>query len=160
MGPPRRTTSSDSDIEIAALTDRAMHGRFVLLYAPRRYGKTSLIHRIRRDAHDSNDLAVVLVDFLGVQTIDDLSHRIGQALQSVPAGPFASAVRKLAGRSPEVSAQLGYGPASIQLKRGEQEAPHLLEELLRLPHQVGRRPRLPCAGRHGRIPGRRRCFQR
>ncbi|MDH3193631.1 MAG: ATP-binding protein [Acidimicrobiia bacterium] len=124
------------DIEIAALTDRAMHGRFVLLYAPRRYGKTSLIHRIRRDAHDSNDLAVVLVDFLGVQTIDDLSHRIGQALQSVPTGPFASSVRRLAGRIPEVSAQLGYGPASIQMKRGEQDAPHLLEELLRLPHQV------------------------
>ncbi|MBK5266889.1 MAG: ATP-binding protein [Acidimicrobiia bacterium] len=124
------------EVEIAALTDRAMHGRFVLLYAPRRYGKTSLIHRIRRDAHDSNDLAVVLVDFLGVQTIDDLSHRIGQALQSVPAGPFASALRKLASRSPEISAQLGYGPASLQLKRGELEAPHLLEELLRLPYKV------------------------
>lgn len=124
------------DVEIAALTDRAMHGRFVLLYAPRRYGKTSLIHRIRRDAHDSNDLAVVLVDFLGVQTIDDLSHRLGQALQSVLSGPFANAVHKLASRSPEISAQLGYGPASVQMKRGEQEAPHLLEELLRLPYQV------------------------
>ena len=28
-------------VEVAALTDRAMNGRFVLLYAPRRYGKTA-----------------------------------------------------------------------------------------------------------------------
>ncbi len=124
------------EVEIAALTDRAMHGRFVLLYAPRRYGKTSLIHRIRRDAHLSNDLAVILVDFLGVQTLDDLSHRIGNAMQSVPTGPFATALRKRASRSPELSAQLGYGPASIRVKRGEQEAPRLLEELLRLPYIV------------------------
>lgn len=124
------------EVEIAALTDRAMHGRFVLLYAPRRYGKTSLIHRIRRDAHASKELSVILVDFLGVQTVDDLSHRLGNALQTVPPGPFATALRKRANRSPEISAQLGYGPASVRVKRGAEDAPHLLEELLRLPYAV------------------------
>jgi AAA+ ATPase superfamily predicted ATPase len=56
------------EAELAALADRAMHGRFVLLYGPRRYGKTSLIHRIRRDATRSGDLSVVLIDLMGVQT--------------------------------------------------------------------------------------------
>jgi hypothetical protein len=123
-------------VEIAALTDRAMHGRFVLLYAPRRYGKTSLIHRIRRDASATNDLAVLLVDFLGVQTIEDMANRIGQSFRSMPDSRFASALRRKAGRHPELSAQLGTGPASLRVRRPERDAPHLLEDLLRLPYTV------------------------
>lgn len=123
-------------VEIAALTDRAMHGRFVLLYAPRRYGKTSLIHRIRRDASATNELAVVLVDFLGVQTVEDMANRIGQSFQSMPDSKFATALRRKAGRHPELSAQLGMGPASLRVRRPERDAPHVLEELLRLPYAV------------------------
>lgn len=125
-------------LEIAALTDRAMHGRFVLLYAPRRYGKTSLIHRIRRDATLTSDLAVILVDFLGVQTIEDMANRVGQAFQAIPDSKFASALRRKVGRHPELSAQLGIGPASMRIRRPQIEAPRLLEELLRLPYEVAR----------------------
>ncbi len=135
-GPAPPSDVVGRSIEIAALTDRAMHGRFVLLYAPRRYGKTSLIHRIRRDALDANELAVVLVDFLGVQTTEDMANRISQSFQSMPDSKFASALRRKAGRHPELSAQLGMGPASMRVRRPDRDAPRLLEELLRLPHTV------------------------
>lgn len=124
------------DVEIAALTDRAMHGRFVLLFGPRRYGKTSLIHRIRRDAAETSDLVVVLVDFLGVQTLDDVANRIGRAFQSLPEGRFATSLRRRATRSPEISAELGLGPAKIGLTRGERPAPRIIEDLLHLPYDV------------------------
>jgi len=124
------------EIEIAALTDRAMHGRFVLLFGPRRYGKTSLIHRIRRDAGLTSDLVVVLVDFLGVQTLDDIANRIGRSYQAMPDGKFATRVRRRAERSPELSAELGLGPAKVGLTRGERPAPGLIEDLLRLPYEV------------------------
>ncbi len=124
------------DVEIAALTDRAMYGRFVLLFAPRRYGKTSLIHRIRRDATVTRELVVVIVDFLGVQTLDDMAHRLAHAYRTLEEGAFAESLRRRAGRSPEISARLGLGPASISVKRGEEPAPYLLEELVRLPHSV------------------------
>lgn len=123
-------------VEIAALTDRAMHGRFVLLYAPRRYGKTSLIHRIRRDASTTKELAVLLVDLLGVQTLEDISNRISQSFQSAPPSRFANALQRRLGRHPELSAQLGIGPASIRVRRSESDSPRILEELLRLPYIV------------------------
>ena len=124
------------DVEIAALTDRAMHGRFVLLFGPRRYGKTSLIHRIRSDAVQTNDLTVVLVDFLGVQTLDDVANRIGRAFQSMPEGRFTNSLRRRAARSPEISAELGLGPAKVGFTRAERPAPRIIEELLQLPYAV------------------------
>lgn len=124
------------DVEIAALTDRAMHGRFVLLYAPRRYGKTSLIHRIRSDAAESKELVVVLVDLLGVQTMDDISTRIGHAYRQLNQGGFATALRRLASRSPELAAEIGFGPAKVGVKRGEIDPPRKLEDLLRLPFET------------------------
>ena len=127
------------DIEIAALTDRAMHGRFVLLYAPRRYGKTSLIHRIRSDAAESKELTVVLVDLLGVQTMDDIGNRIGHSYRELSTSGFGAALRKLANRSPELAAEIGIGPAKLGVKRGEVDTPRLLEDLLRLPFDTAQR---------------------
>lgn len=76
---------------LAALRDRAAKGRFVLLVAPRRYGKTSLVHRLRRDAERTKDLSVVIVDLLGVQTLGDIAVRLAQAWTRLPHGPLAKA---------------------------------------------------------------------
>ena len=124
------------DVEVAALTDRAMNGRFVLLYAPRRYGKTSLIHKVAHDAAATGDLMVILIDYLGVQTIDDLANRLAVAFRHLPGGAFANTLRKKASRHPELSAEIGYAGASVSLGRGERSAPQLFEELLRLPYDV------------------------
>lgn len=76
---------------LAALWDRAARGSFVLLTAPRRFGKTTLVHRLQRDAEASGDLAVVVVDLMGVQTLDDLAVRFGRAWTRLPKGPLARA---------------------------------------------------------------------
>ncbi len=123
-------------VEVAALTDRAMNGRFVLLYAPRRYGKTSLIHKVAHNAAETNDLVVVMIDFLGVQTIEDLSNRLAVAFRHLPKTAFANALRKKASRHPELSAEIGFAGASVSLGRGDRSAPQLFEELLRLPYDV------------------------
>ena len=83
------------DEELATLRDRAAHGRFVLLHAPRRYGKTSLIHRLADDAARDRDLAVVTVDLEGVLTLDDIARRIGHAYQRVPRTAFGRSVGTL-----------------------------------------------------------------
>ena len=124
------------EVEVAALMDRAMNGRFVLLYAPRRYGKTSLIHKVADEASSTQDLMVILVDFLGVQTIDDMANRLAVAFRHLPGGRFATALRKKASRHPELSAEIGFAGASLSLGRGDRSAPHLFEELLRLPYDV------------------------
>lgn len=83
-GPLPPTEVVGRDVELAALADRAARGRFTLLYAPRRYGKTSLIRRLQADAGD-RDLVVVIVDLEGCQTVDDLGRRIADAYHATAA---------------------------------------------------------------------------
>ena len=77
--PPEQLAGRER--ELAALRDRAMHGRFVLLYGPRRFGKTSIIHRLRSDAELDRDLVVLVVDLQGVLTLDEISHRLTAAYE-------------------------------------------------------------------------------
>jgi hypothetical protein len=76
---------------LATLADRAARGRFVLLVAPRRYGKTTLVHRLRHDARATKDLDVIIVDLMGVQTLSDIALRLAQAWTRLPQGPLAKA---------------------------------------------------------------------
>jgi hypothetical protein len=76
---------------LATLRDRAVRGQFVLLVAPRRYGKTTLVRRLRHDAEQTRDLDIVIVDLMGVQTLDDLAIRLAQAWTRLPRGPLAKA---------------------------------------------------------------------
>lgn len=59
--PPQDLVGRD-DL-LATMVDRAAHGRFMLLAAPRRYGKTSLVHRLAADGAVTGDLHVIHVDF-------------------------------------------------------------------------------------------------
>ncbi len=79
---------------LAGLADRAARGRFVLLTAPRRYGKTTLVRRLRHDADEAGEFAVVIVDLLGVQTLDDIAARMAQAWVRLPAGRLSRAAAK------------------------------------------------------------------
>lgn len=65
--------------EAAALREWARAGRFVALTAPRRYGKTSLIGKVARDAERHDRVAVVVADLFGVASMADLVIRLERA---------------------------------------------------------------------------------
>lgn len=90
-GPARPNDVIGRHETLATLHERAARGRFVLLIAPRRYGKTTLVHRLRHDAEQTRDLDVVIVDLLGVQTLEDVAIRLAQAWTRLPPGPLARA---------------------------------------------------------------------
>ena len=75
-GPVPPAQLAGRDRELAALRDRATHGRFCLLYGPRRFGKTSVIGRLAHDCQADKDLAVVVCDLQGVLSMDDISRRL------------------------------------------------------------------------------------
>ena len=69
----------DRDDETAALLQAVVGGHYVRLYAPRKYGKTSLLRRVLREAAGSEGMTTVLVDLYGVLSLADVAVRIERA---------------------------------------------------------------------------------
>ena len=69
----------DREDETQRLLRWAVGGHYVRLYAPRKYGKTSLLGRVLRDGERSEGLIPITVDLYGVLSVADLTVRIERA---------------------------------------------------------------------------------
>ena len=69
----------DRDDETQQLLKNAVGGHYVRLYAPRKYGKTSLIRRALADGEKREGLIPVLVDLYGVVSLADVAVRFERA---------------------------------------------------------------------------------
>lgn len=131
--PPSDVVGRDD--ELATLRDRAAYGRFVLLHAPRRYGKTSLVHRLAYDAAQDRSLAVVLVDLEGVLTLDDIARRFQHAYRQLPRTAFGKAIGSAVAALAAGGLVVSRGGVTVA-PRPAHEATPLLERLLALPHEA------------------------
>jgi hypothetical protein len=122
---------------LAAITDRAVKGRFVLLTAPRRFGKTTLVRRLQHDSEHTKDFAVVIVDLLGVHTLNDIAVRMAQAWTRLPAGPLARAAAKVL---PYIAGlEIGGGAVGVNLRNAKPGQSTTLEAVLDIPRTVADR---------------------
>ncbi|HTW43521.1 MAG TPA: hypothetical protein VMD79_14540 [Solirubrobacteraceae bacterium] len=128
----------DRDVEAEQLMARAQEGNNSRLVAPRRFGKTSLLRRVIRDA-DREGWATVYVDFFGVLTLADVAQRIERAhaeqLQGGLASWFAGVRRRL---RPTFQAGGGALPAGVEITLDAQAEPPLLDRLA-LPRRLHER---------------------
>ena len=69
----------DRDPETEELLQNAVGGHYVRLFAPRKYGKTSLLRRALRDGEQREGLIPVLVDLYRVSSIADVTVRFERA---------------------------------------------------------------------------------
>lgn len=119
----------DRETEAATLLSRAADGDNSRVVAPRRYGKTSLLRRVLRDA-ELEGFATVYVDFFGVLTLADVADRIERAyadqLQGKLATWYAGARRLL---RPTVRAGGGPVPVGVEVTLDPQAEPPLLDRL-------------------------------
>jgi uncharacterized protein len=69
----------DRDDETDELLRAAVGGHYVRLYAPRKYGKTSLLRRVLQDAERREGMVPVLVDLYGVLSLADVTVRVERA---------------------------------------------------------------------------------
>src|SRR6476660_7282326 len=69
----------DRDEETKRLLTAAVGGHFVRLYAPRKYGKTSLLRRVLLDGERQEGMIPILVDLYGVLSIADVAVRFERA---------------------------------------------------------------------------------
>lgn len=125
----------DREAEVRALTERGAGGHNSRLVAPRRFGKTSLLGRVLRDAGGEGRVGVY-VNFFGVLTADDIAERIerayGEQLQGKLASWFAGVRRVL---RPTFRAGGGPVPASAEVTV-ERAAETSLLERLALPRRL------------------------
>jgi hypothetical protein len=69
----------DRDHETQTLLKQAVGGHYIRLYAPRKFGKTSLLRRVLRDGERQEGLIPIMVDLYGVLSIADVTVRIERA---------------------------------------------------------------------------------
>lgn len=118
---------------LADLTRRVTEHRVTALLGPRRYGKTSVLHRL---AKDLSEVSTVLIDLFGVQTHADLVVRLAAAMQE--------AVPEVRDRAYEMSLSAGIDLAGVraQLQLSPRKRPDprvLYAELVRTLVAVGTR---------------------
>ena len=121
------------DDVIAALLDRARAGRFVLLTAPRRFGKTTLVHRLRLVA--DGDPIVVIADLQGVRDLGMLAQRLAAAWRGLPVALPQQVLDHIASRVAGVSA----GGLGVQLRARDPNDAGPLESVLAVPLEVAER---------------------
>src|SRR5215207_8012109 len=85
----------DRDAETAKRLALAAGGHYVRLYAPRKFGKTSLLRRVLRDAEREEGMVPVLVDLYGVLSLADVAVRVERAYARELKGRVRSRVDEL-----------------------------------------------------------------
>jgi AAA+ ATPase superfamily predicted ATPase len=89
----------DRDDETHELLRKAVGGHYVRLYAPRKYGKTSLLKRALRDGEAQEGLIPVLVDLYRVNSIADVTIRFERAYARHLKGPIRAKIEELLQRT-------------------------------------------------------------
>jgi uncharacterized protein len=124
----------DRDLETEQLLRLAEGGHNTRLQAPRRYGKTTLLGRVRAEA-EKLGMATVYVDFFRALTLAEVSRRIEEAYLSALAGPARRAVSAITRRwrGKAVVTPAGVGVEVEPVQRREQQR---LADMLDLPKKV------------------------
>jgi len=126
----------DRETEAAKLVALAEGGHATRLSAPRRYGKTSLLRRVGRDA-EKIGFNYVEVDFYGVLSQEDVAVRLEKAYRGLKSAPRRAADAAIEALRPRVS--VGAGPARIEARPSvdrERESSRALVGLLDLPLEL------------------------
>ena len=123
----------DRDEETETLLRHAVGGHYVRLFAPRKYGKTSLLRRALRDAEEREGLTPVLVDLYRVSSLADVTVRFERAYSRQLKGKLRARVEELLQRT-GIGLSLGAYGISAKLQLGAKIDPlPALHALLDLP---------------------------
>jgi uncharacterized protein len=123
----------DRDDETRKLLAQAVGGHYVRLFAPRKYGKTSLLRRVLRDGEREEGLIPVLVDLYGVVSIADVTVRFERAYSRQLKGAIRSRVEDFLQRT-GLGLSLGAFGISAKLQLDQRMDPlPALHALLDLP---------------------------
>jgi uncharacterized protein len=79
---------TDRQTELAELEADILNGQNVVIFAPRRYGKSSLVWRATQDLVRTNDVLVAQVDLMRTTTKEQLAAKLAQSIYDEIATPL------------------------------------------------------------------------
>ncbi len=127
----------DREEEVAQLLSLAGGGHYVRLFAPRRFGKTSLLRKTLADAR-AGEMVPVLVDLYGVLSFADVTIRVERAYSQLE-GPIRRTIESIL-RTTGLGLSLGAPGISVKLQLEPRTDPlPALHALLDLPERVADR---------------------
>ena len=124
----------DRKTEVKELTSHALNHANVVLYSPRRYGKTSLVKRVQK-ATEERGLTTIYVDFFGVSDIETVAAKFAAHLYSYchhDEGLFKKAIRFIIVFRPVIKPDAEMGIAITAEPTTQIGGPKLLEETFSL----------------------------
>ena len=123
----------DREDEVRQLLRNVVGGHYVRLYAPRKFGKTSLLRRALHDGERQEGLVPVLVDLYRVSSVADVTVRLERAYAKQLKGELRRRVEAFLQRT-GVGLSLGAFGISAQLQLEPMQDPlPALHALLELP---------------------------
>jgi uncharacterized protein len=127
----------DRDDETRRLLTNAVGGHYVRLYAPRKYGKTSLLKRVLQDAERQEGLIPVHVDLYRVVSLADVAVRLERAYAQHLKGAVRKRVESFLQKT-GIGLSLGaFGiSARLQIERARFDPLPALHALLDLPRRL------------------------
>jgi hypothetical protein len=126
------------DAEATEIRENMAGGHWIRLVGPRRYGKTTLLRRVLREA-DAQGFATALVDLEEVNTLGSIVVRIERAYDHSLKGKLRRTVEQVI-RSWGFGVSLGAGGFSVRLQANPgMDVEGVLLHVLELPREVHRR---------------------
>lgn len=132
---PPESPFCDRERELADLVGYAEAGANVVLFSPRRFGKTSLVRRVQQRLADDGAITVY-ADFFGVSSLEDVAATLARAVFAVTRKDenlFARAVRTIKAFRPaalfEPNERSGV-KVTVQMTSARKSGEDLLEEVM------------------------------
>jgi uncharacterized protein len=130
--------------EVAELTDDALNGQNVVVFAPRRYGKTSLVERVAHELTRKRVL-VAQLNLMKAATKEQFVEHVMRAVHDDIASPLSrardSALQLFRGLrvTPRISLDPGDGSVTFSVEGGysDEDIDATLARLLELPARLG-----------------------
>jgi uncharacterized protein len=133
---------TDRETEVASLLSDVLNGQDVVVFAPRRYGKSSLVWRVSERAI-AQDVLVAHVNLMTTPTTERLAEKLAETIHDDVASPLFRARERLRvfadlRITPTVTVEPSSGRISFSFTAGlePQDVDATLERLLELPGQL------------------------
>jgi len=132
--------------EISTLTNYIKDGYSVWLYSPRRYGKSSLIHKV---FNDNKKIKTIYLDLYNVKSLDDFCKKYAAAIAKNLFSwnqEMSKLISKFTGYFTNLQAAVSFdenGVPSFRLEKGEIQNQIDVETILNIPAQISEKSKMP-----------------